>query len=480
MTNLINNFPTYHSYPIQEFQGNPLIEALHPPPHDRDAAILSLIKRPTFDISERELPSAIRMFFPARLTRFLFPTTQHVQILKHVYCQILDGYRFRNPLTVGGQHFLHNAGNPEFHLDRGIESASSRPSTISFLTGLSGMGKSTLIRGVMGVIGNPVIQHSNFRGIPFTDSQILYLMRNVPDQCGPKALAKTYGDYTDTLLNTNLYGKLFADKSMTRTHYVAELRRIVANHHVGAIVLDEFQNLSLAGTDGKRELIALLINMRDELGVPIILVGTYKAVDMLEGEASIARRLVEGGFHDLKRPESPANEDWRALCETVWEYQWVRNPIDLDDNIISVLYEYSQGITGIMLNLFVAAQVEAIDSESERVDNNLLQKVYLNRLKPLHNIINALRSNDIKFLSRYDDLYIKGFNELKNDNFMNQIESIRVQLTADHDNQLGMFTPVNQEKKQNILDRPMESKLSTEELLVKVMEDSTTFPEALS
>jgi hypothetical protein len=446
MTNWINNSPTYHSYSIPEFQGNPLIEALHPPPHDRDAALLALFQCPAFDISERELPSVMRMFLPARLMRFLFPTTQHDRILKHVYCQVLDGYRSRNPLTAVGQHFLHNAGKPDFHFGPVIESASSRPSTISFLTGLSGMGKSTLIRGVMRVLGNPVIQHSDFRGIPFTESQILYLMRNVPDQCGPKALAKTFGDYTDALLRTNLYGKLFADKSMTRTHYVAELRRIVANHHVGAIVLDEFQNLSLAGTEGKRELIALLINLRDELGVPIILVGTYKAADILEGEASIARRLVEGGFHDLKRPESPADEDWRALCETVWEYQWVRNPIELDDNIISVLYEYSQGITGIMLNLFVAAQVEAIDSESERVDKDLLKKVYQERLKPLHKIITALRSKDLGLLSRYDDLYIKAFAELKNDGFMGRIESIRVQLAATQDNQLGMTPSAIQEK----------------------------------
>ncbi len=440
MPSWINSSPIYHQYPIPEFQGNPLIAALNPPPGDLDSAILGLSEVPAFDELDRELPAIMRMFLPARLTRFLFPTSQHVRILKHVYCQVLDGYRARNPLTAHGQRLLHNAGKPGFHLDPVIESASDRPSTISFLTGLSGMGKSTLIRGVMRVLGNPVIRHSMFHGTPFAESQILYLMRNVPDQCGPKALASSFGDYTDALLGTTLYSKQFSDKSMTRYDYVAALRRIVANHHVGAIVLDEFQNLSLAGTDGKRELIALLVNMRDQLGVPIILVGTYKAADVLDGDASIARRLVEGGFHDLQRPESPDNEDWQALCETVWEYQWVRNPIELDDGIIEVLYDCSQGITGVMLNLFIASQIEAIDSERERVDKDLIRSIYFERFKPLHKIINALRSKELSLMNRYDDLYIKAFRELKKDGLLGRIDSIRTQMAEAQDSQLGVKT----------------------------------------
>jgi hypothetical protein len=96
-------------------------------------------------------------------------------------------------------------------------------------------------------------------------------------------------------------------------------------------------------------------------------------------------------------------------------------------------------------------------------------------LKPLHKIITALRSQDLGLLSRYDDLYIKAFTELKNDDFMGRIESIRVQLAAAQDNQLGI-TP----SAKTIPYRPTESKLSTGELLTKVMEDSTTLPDALN
>ena len=300
------------------------------------------------------------------------------------------------------------------------------------------MGKSTLIRSIMSSLGKPVIKHSSYKGTPFPESQILYLMRNVPDQCSAKAMCKSFGDYTDSLLGVKLYSRLFEDKSLTRTHYVAGLRRIIANHHVAALVIDEFQNLALAKSGGEKELIAMILNLRDELGVPIILVGTYKAVDILKGEASVARRLVDGGYHELQRPESPNDEDWQALCEIAWEYQWVKNPQLLKEEIIDVLYDYSQGITGIMLNLFITAQIEAIESETEVVDAKLLKSVYLKRFKPLHGVIDALRSRDIRFLNRYDDLYIKSFSALNEDPLINRIDNIHTFLKNDQERKLGL------------------------------------------
>jgi hypothetical protein len=62
---------------------------------------------------------------------------------------------------------------------------------------------------------------------------------------------------------------------------------------------------------GAKKIIALLVNLRDELGLPIVLVGTYKALRLLEGNMSSARRLCEGGYFDLARP--PSAED--PLCQ---------------------------------------------------------------------------------------------------------------------------------------------------------------------
>lgn len=398
--------PEYYDFPLAELKGNPLVEALQPPPWSDDEAILRLAEAPLFDPSECELPSIIRMGLPNRLMNsFMFPSQQHVSIMKRLYIQILNGYKHRNPLTVEGQRLLYFDGvnNPLPNLER--KEAVARPATISFLTGLSGMGKSTLIRAIMNTLGCPVIRHNNYLGTPFHETQLVYLMRNVPDQASAKSLCQSLGECADELSGAGYYAK--APRSfLTRTDYVRSLRKLVANYHVGAVVIDEFQNISLAKSGGAKELLALILNMRDELGVPIILVGTYKASELLKNSVSVARRMVDGGFYELERPMSSQNEDWRRLCEIAWEYQWLKNPRQLSDEIIETLYKCSQGVTGLFLNLYVLAQVEAIESESEYIDSKLIHSVYQKQFKPLHAVIDALKTGETHYMRQFDDMYL--------------------------------------------------------------------------
>lgn len=432
----INNNPTYFESPISEFQGNPLVEALKPPPGNEKEALKLLTHKPNFDESELSLPACYRALLPARLLNFMFPTTQHFRFQSRIYSQVLNGYRGRNPTTILGQQLLHGETNDGSTRMGDSVSGTLRvqspvaqvPANISFLTGLSGMGKSTLMRAIMQAMGKPVIRHSIYKGVPFTETQILYMMRNVPDQCSAKAVCKSFGDRADELLGWDLYAKLFSDKSMTRSHYVAALRKIVANHHIGALVIDEFQNISLAKSGGKNEFLALILNLREELGIPIILVGTYRAAAVLKDEASIARRLVEGGFHELQRPSSPAEKDWLNLCKVIWRYQWVQNKQELEDEVVEVLYDCSQGITGIMINLFVTAQTYAIEEGEETITPQLIKEVYDNRFRPLHPIIEVLKKNDTEELALYDDLYFDGMDKLKADPTQVRIKTLRREL----------------------------------------------------
>lgn len=469
----INSQPAYTSYPLPEFIGNPLIEALTPLPFTQDDAILRLSSLPLFSETELKLPAALRMFLPARLSRFLFPTTQHVRFLNHLAIQIFDGYSTRNPLSPAGQQYLHHAAGQSYYVPV-IDPGTGRLSTISMVCGIPGIGKSTLIRGCMSMLGKPVIRHSNYNGTPFPESQILYLMRNVPDQCSAKPFCKAYGDYTDALLGMPLYTKFFADKSMTRSHYVGELRKIVVSHHVGALILDCVEHLLLGSANDVAEFMAMLINMRDELRVPIILVGTPRAADILKSDVSTSRRIVEGGYHELKRPESSDDPDFAALCEVLWGYQWVTNPVEFSSDMRDLLYDLSQGITGVMITLFIAAQIEAIDSGKEKLSKDLIKRVYDQRFKPLHSILDALRSGKQSIISQYDDLYPKAFSGLKADPLLSRIEEIHAQMAAQQERSLGIL----EEDKEGVLKEKKE-KLNATTLLQAVTASGTGLPQAL-
>jgi len=387
--------PKYLTRGFEELDSNPLIAHLRLPPETDSAAFLALSQRPEFSVQDRSLPNSIRRLRIKRLGRFYAPTLEvHRQALIEITTNVLDGYIARNPMTAKGQALLYGgAADLEF-----------RP-TISLIAGYSGMGKSTLVDRILAYLGQQLHQHTDFNGRPFPEKQIIYLRRNCPERCTVGTLCSTFGDYTDRILGLELYSGVFAKlRGGSRTLYLAEISKIIRTHHVGFLVIDEFQNLSLMGV-GAKEIIALLVNLRDELGLPIVVVGTYKALKLLEGDMSTGRRLVEGGYFDLQRPTSAQDESWTDLCSIVWKYQWVRNPVELDPGICDALYDVSQGITGIMLSAFSFAQLAAIDNGTECVDANLIRKVYLDRMKPLHPALRVLQSGNPLLMDKFDDLY---------------------------------------------------------------------------
>lgn len=387
--------PKYLTRGFEELDSNPLIAHLRLPPETDSAAFLALGQRPEFNVQDRGLPNSIRRLRIKRLRRFYVPTLEaHRQALIEIITNVLDGYIARNPMTAKGQALLYG----------GAADLDFRP-TISLIAGYSGMGKSTLVDRILAYLGQQLHQHTEFDAKPFPEKQIIYLRRNCPERCTVGTLCSTFGDYTDRVLGLELYAGVFAKlRGGSRTLYLAEISKIIRTHHVGFLVIDEFQNLSLMGV-GAKEIIALLVNLRDELGLPIVVVGTYKALKLLEGDMSTGRRLVEGGYFDLQRPTSAQDESWIDLCSIAWKYQWVRNPVEFDPGICDALYDVSQGITGIMLSAFSFAQLAAIDNGTECVDANLIRKVYLDRMKPLHPALRVLQSGNPLLMDKFDDLY---------------------------------------------------------------------------
>jgi hypothetical protein len=387
--------PNYLTRGVPEIDENPLTAHLPLSPETDDDAFKALGLRPNFQASDRNLSNSIRRLYIKRLRNFYVPTLKvHRQALMEISSNILDGYIQRNPMTAGGQVQLYG----------GSVDLTFRPS-ISLVAGHSGMGKSAMITRILGHMGNQLQQHVGFDGKAFAEKQILFLRRNCPEHCTVGTLCSTFGDYTDKVLGLKLYSGVFAKlQGGSRTNYLSEISKIIRTHHVGVLVIDEFQNLSLMGV-GAKKIIALLVNLRDELGLPIVVVGTYKALHLLEGNMSTARRLADGGYYDLERPASAEEKSWTDLCQIAWRYQWVRNPVEFDSDICEALYDVSQGITGIMLSAFAFAQLDAIENEIERVDAALIRKVYMERMKPLHPAIRILQSGNPVLMDKFDDLY---------------------------------------------------------------------------
>lgn len=389
--------PSYKTTGVDPFDANPLIAHLPSPPDGELDSFRALSVKHPFDPKQREQPDAHRKILTGELRKFYVPSLKaHHNAHSGIVSQIWDGYLNRNPCTPEGQARLH-----------GLDVASTWRPTISLLAGCSGMGKSTLISRVMSSLGPQLVAHREFQGEPFVEKQILYMRRNIPELCTVKSLCSAFGTHADEILGTKLFHGVFEKlRGGSREQYVHEIRKIVLNYHVGILVLDEFQNLSLVGL-GAEKVIAFLSLLRDELGIPILLCGTYKSLELLRSNMTTARRLAEGGYFDLERPRRSDDSSWQMLCKAAWTLQWVKSPQDFSEEICAELYGVSQGITAIMLETFRKAQMTAITERTETVNAALIRRVFDEQMEPLHPAIHALRSNNLELMSKFDDLYQK-------------------------------------------------------------------------
>ncbi|MEN6351254.1 MAG: hypothetical protein ABFD08_17905 [Syntrophomonas sp.] len=88
----------YHEQEVDDFSGNPFIEAL-PPVLSEEDKIDMLTYLPRYDSAERNLSARIRYEFVNRLFEYFEPLPRHIDLERKISSLIRRGYLARNPLS---------------------------------------------------------------------------------------------------------------------------------------------------------------------------------------------------------------------------------------------------------------------------------------------------------------------------------------------------------------------------------------------
>lgn len=389
---------------LDEIDSNPLAAHLPLAPVSPEACGSALYRVLKYSPQERELPAEIRLLKTFRLKKFIEPPPQARFALQCVMTQVIHSYFERNPLTPLGRKLMHG-----FPVDLKVKPE------ITMITGLPGMGKSTVATAITDYLSSShgqAVYHDTFHGEPVCLKQLTYVRRNLPARATMNSICENFGDTVDSALEENIYAAKFRKiAGRTNTNHVNEMRKIIAAHGIGLLVFDEFQNLSLRGR-GAKEVLQMLVNFRDELGVPILVVGTTASRKIFEKDPAAARRLSEGGCFEIQRPTTPHDKWFQQLCREAWNYSWVRDPVDWDDGFFDKLFDVSQGIPAILLTAMQKAQSWAITEGLERVDMDVIQHVYDQFMTPVHAVISALRLGDYRSLAKLDGILGKALRDL--------------------------------------------------------------------
>lgn len=391
----------YIAQRIPQYRGNPLIEAL-PPSLDGEALLEALFTMPEFSPEQQSWPLHERMQMLAQLASFMVPLPRHLHLAHSLDALMRQGYIGRIPRSAAshrifGKLYEQYRQRTTFSTNSGVVAQLS-----SSLIGLSGMGKTTTIKRLMSRIPE-VIHHPDY-GI----YQIPYLHIETPyDGASVKGLAHSIFRKVDNLLPEAGYTEQHGDKkgvgAETLMNHAA---RILHMHCVGLLVMDEIQNLENSPKN-RQALMTLLVSASNELGVPILFIGTNKARRILSLDFRQARRSIGQGltYWDRLRKGDQANMDeWEDFIGILWRFQWVRHPVAQSAFLTDLLYQHSQGIVDIAIKLFAASQVRAMLDGSETLTGQLIADVAQRELAMVAPMIDALRRDDVDALQACDDI----------------------------------------------------------------------------
>jgi hypothetical protein len=413
---------------VRSYQNNPAIQAL--PPILTLEEVVKLMKRDIdYQEEDRFQPPHLRLHALQNVLYWRQPLNRHIELEQRTSIIIRQGYIGRNP--INNAYWQNVEAERKALRENAILQPQTPSTSVSFaLLGDSGTGKSSAIQVVLNTYP-PYIVHTEYKGQPFNYIQIPYLIIECPHDGSLKGLCHNILRAVDELIGTNYYQLYARNGRASVVELIGHIHTIAKAHLLGLLVIDEIQNLREAKSNNAEQMLNYFVYMTNYLHLPIILIGTPRAISVLSSALRQARRM--SGQGDMIFRRMTPGEEWSLLIKSMWKYQYVQNPLPLTQEIIQAFYEESQGIIDLVVKLFILAQIRAITTGEEVITPNTIHSVTDNMIL-LQRFVKALRNGQEPGVI-YDDLY-------EHVNIQNHIEmSLKQQSTLTNNLTIREATP---------------------------------------
>jgi hypothetical protein len=401
---------TYKEQALSEYSKNPFIEAL-PPIFSEDNVLERFMVTPRITQQEKQSETNIRYHVLKRVKNFIQPLPIHFEVERRLSTLIRRGYLARNPLDktfLERIRVLHQLREDEEeahkYIDERLNYIRSTADSLSII-GISGIGKTTAIERLL-LMYPQVIKHETYEGQPFNRTQIVWLKIDCPYDGSLSTLCKSFFKAIDNLLGTRYLEKYGYLNRVTST-MLLHMTSLASMYGIGVLVIDEIQHL-LHSKNDQEEMLNFFVTLSNTVGIPTVLIGTSKAQQLFKGNFRQARRAASDGAIIWDRMDGDS-EEWEFFLETLWELQCLKTRSELTEDVKKTFFEECQGITSVAVNLFILAQERALFDESnkeERITPRVLKKTAKEDMKIIQPMLNAIRTNDLKSMYKYEDIMI--------------------------------------------------------------------------
>lgn len=398
---------TYEKQEIEEYSGNPFIEAL-PNIFTEDDVIESFSVIPRIDDKDRNMESNLRYHVIKRAKNFVQPLPVHFIVERRLSSLIRRGYLARNPLDRSYLERLRvlNELRDDKVYDESLlkERMSNIRSTADSMAiiGISGIGKTTAIERLL-LMYPQVIKHEEYKGENFSRTQIVWLKIDCPYDGNLSTLCKSFFKAIDDLLGTRYLEKFGYANRVTST-MMLHMTSLASIYGIGGLVIDEIQHLLNTKNDIE-EMLNFFVTLSNTVGIPTVLIGTSKAQQIFKGNFRQARRVASEGSIMWDRMSKDSDE-WNFFLETLWDFQCLKETTILDEKLKNAFYDECQGITAVAVNLFILAQERALSEGKEKLDVSIVRNTAKEDLHMIQPMIKALRNNNMVEVMKYEDISI--------------------------------------------------------------------------
>lgn len=449
---------------VAQFRDNPLIESI-PPVMNPNEVTEYLLQLPPYSDKDQEMDLADRVLMTETAREFFVPNGKHLTVYYAIINMIRRGYVRRNPVMWGFWNQLHQ--NIESFLNAIKEKPfpNSRARGLA-LVGSGGTGKSTTVEKILQSLPQVII-HVSYKDQVFIMKQLVWLKLDCPHKGSLKQLCEKVFEAVDEILGTT-YKKFYAGSTKhTLDTMISGIARVVANHCLGVIVIDEIQDISEARSGGDISMVNFFVHLENAIGVPFAFIGTQDAEPLLQGQFRQLRRVCEQGYirwnqmsevePEIKGFDEDDDDDelvadkpvqsggdlassgeeysekktlrpdpvWRNFVETLWTYQYVKQKRDLKENVVEdkcahTLYRFSKGNPAVAQTIFVLTQQLAILNREEKITPRLIRVTVQANLEEITEMLGEARMKKpreirpVGDLADMDDIYEA---EIETDNF---------------------------------------------------------------
>ena len=224
----------------------------------------------------------------------------------------------------------------------------------------------------------------------FTEVQVVYLKVDLPHNASRPGLIYRLLKELDRTLSETHFGNPDYAKSAKKPsgeyinvdNMLSLLLTVLVRHHVGLIVIDEFQNIQVSSHRFRTETIQMFDELANNLYIPTIKIGTSDVLMVFDRNSRHKRRL--GVTFELSRlnDEKSINRMMNAL----FQFQPLKHPIERSEAIESLIMDLTAGVPNYLIGLWEASIVEAIHSGKEKLSQTLIKRAFNKRFPLLRSV----------------------------------------------------------------------------------------------